>query len=328
METHTPKNKRIRYAILVVVFVASIFATAYASYRIGGNRAVTNSSKTLQGRINKYDLISRRVLIDNPNDAILNFTPLRKQLQAYLQANGLQDDSVYFEYLPTGVSIEEGENAEYVAASLMKLPLVMSLYKSADLGMVNLDTPVKLKAEWLDDRYGTLYQKGAGYSLTLRDAARYALEESDNTALYMIGSYVDETMKPDETSVNFLDMQLDEDATGKKALVTPQSYSSVLKCLYFSCYLPFDDSQELLTYLTKSVDKNRLTKLLPTDVKVAHKIGTYLTQSQSDCGIVYVPLRNYVFCAMVKTSETDGDRHIAALSKIVYDFVNGIQTTQ
>ncbi|QQR52230.1 hypothetical protein IPG36_06740 [bacterium] len=43
-----------------------------------------------------------------------------------------------------------------------------------------------VEAEMLNDDYGKLFQKGAGYKLSLREAAAFTLEESDNTAINVI----------------------------------------------------------------------------------------------------------------------------------------------
>ena len=64
---------------------------------------------------------------------------------------------------------------------------------------------------------------------------------------------------------------------------------------------------------------------LPEEVKVAHKIGTYDATDQihvqSDCGIVYIPERNYLLCVMVKGDDPIASRIIGDISKVTYNFV-------
>jgi beta-lactamase class A len=269
-----------------------------------------------------YPFLAKRVQIDNPNEQRINFTDLRKDLETAVQAqnNESQNVSLYFEYLPTGVAVNINENSESIAASLMKVPVVMTLYQAATQGKIDLDKKIALREEWLNDQYGMLYQKGAGYQISIRDAARLALKDSDNTALLLVFEQIKPVINENESVLNFLDLEYDT-TSDERVLITAQSYSSILKCLYFACYNSKQDSQEILQYLTESSFNNRLTEYLPDSLKVAHKIGTFSKEYQSDCGIFYVPERNYLLCIMVKGNDPEASQSIAKLSKQVYDYI-------
>jgi beta-lactamase class A len=230
--------------------------------------------------------------------------------------------SLYFEYLPTGTSIRVGDSTQLIGASLLKLPHVMDLYHLVELGKVNLDQKVKLQESWLDGEYGDLYQKGAGYELTIRELVRIALKNSDNTAVNAVKSIVDgQHLEARDSSFQALDVDFGANVD-KTVELSARAYSSFLKCLYFACYVDGDSSQELLGYLSTSVvGKERIPKYLPPDVSVAHKIGVLGQETQGDCGIVYLPKRNYVLCVMLKESQAKGSEVIAQLSKYVYDYV-------
>lgn len=271
---------------------------------------------------NRYDLLSKRILIENPNDVLLDFKPLKSEAQKYIETTvGVDNVSFYFEYLPTGYSIGVNEDKEVVGASLLKLPVVMNIYKAAEEGKLNLDDKVALKQEWLNDDYGQLYKQGVGYEITFREAAKVAIEQSDNTAVLLLYSKlaeIDNTSSPrilDFVDVNFATNSKDQ------ILIGAQSYSSFLKCLYFACFLTKDDSQEVLRHLTLSESKNRLPLHIPENVPIAHKIGSYDGLAESDCGIVYVEKRNYLLCVMVQGSDESAANYIAELSKIVYSSI-------
>jgi beta-lactamase class A len=269
----------------------------------------------------QYPLLSRRILSDNPNQIIINFVPLRKQLaQKFNDLPAGTQQSFYFEYLPSGTSIRIGGDQELIAASLIKVPLVMNLYRAAELGRINLDEKATVQQSEVDDAYGDLYKRGPGTQLTLREAARLALETSDNTAAHVIFDATDRLLSYDEESLAQLDV--DQNTQQGQAVITAKSYTSVLKSLYLASYLNKDDSQALLNYLSHSTAHNRLNKTLPSAVTVAHKIGVYnASWSESDCGIVYVPARPYAICVMVGLPEDQADNFIADVSKQVYDFV-------
>ncbi len=155
----------------------------------------------------------------------------------------------------------------------------------------------------------------------MREAAKLALTESDNTAISAIIYSTRDLLKPDESVINSLDVSFQRD---EKLLlsISARSYGSFLKCLYFSCYVNKTDSQEILAYLSESKFNNRLRAGVPSDVLVAHKIGTYSNQTQSDCGIIYEPSRNYILCIMLFVEDNSaGNSHIANLSRITYDYI-------
>lgn len=269
----------------------------------------------------KYPLIAKRTFAEDPNDPIVNFVPLRLDVGKYFQENNL-DGSFNFEYLSTGVQVTIDEDKREVAASLMKLPAAMDLMKAAELGRVNLDDKVALQESWLDSGFGDLYQKGAGYQLSLRDAVRIMLEDSDNTALKAVSATSVKLIKPEESSLNAVDVEVSQNAD-LSISISAESYTSFLKCLYYTCYNNKQYSQEILEYLTKSDFNDRIVAGIDNkDVKVAHKIGTS-EDHQGDCGIVYLPNRRYILCIMLKGPEgAETDKHFAALSKKVYDYVN------
>jgi beta-lactamase class A len=309
-------NKNKLFGLIVgAVIVGLIFGSLVTNVVIRYNK---------QTQQERFSLLAKRTLVDNPNNPIVNFTTLRNDLESYVQDLEMSDEiasaSVYFEYLPTGVSVNVNENNEAIGASLVKVPFVMTLYRLEEEGKVDLDTIVPLKQEWLNSQYGTLYQKGVGYEITLREAARLALKDSDNTAILLISKQI-ENISSIQDVFDYLDMKftVDED---ERVIIGARSYSSVMKCLYVACYNSKEHAQEILTYLTESTFDNRLTSLIPDDVKVAHKIGTFSTKNQSDCGIVYVPERNYILCVMVEGDDPIASRTIAVISSKVYTYVS------
>ncbi len=283
-------------------------------------RNATESTSPSLALQRAYPLLSKRILSEDPNDILINFVPLRKKIEARFASLDAKK-SFYFEYLPDGTSIRVGDDKELIAASLIKLPLTMNVYRAAELKRIDLDKTVTVMPEELDNAYGDLWRRGAGTDISLRQTAKLALEESDNTAMHVMFDHVKGLLSYDEESLARLD--IDQNLEEGRAVISAKSYSSVLKSLYFASYLTKADSQELLGYLTKSNATNRLTKYLPKSVPVAHKIGVFnAAWSESDCGIVYVPKRPYVICAMVGIPDDQANDFIAQVSKDVYDFVS------
>lgn len=230
--------------------------------------------------------------------------------------------SLYFEYLPTGTSIRVGRDERRVAASLIKLPFAMETYYAKEKGLIDFNTEYTLSDEMLDTEFGDLYKRGAGTQLTLKEALEIMLKDSDNTALNLVAKAVEGVVQPEEGPFNFLDADFvqNDDLT---VSLTPRAYSSFLKCLYFSCYLDKSDSQEILHLLTESHLRDRLPAGIPEGVTVANKVGNFYDNVQSDCGIVYIPKRNYLICVMMDGPDNDqSSKHIADLSRLAYEYVS------
>ncbi len=310
--------RRMIIGIIATVLLVGVILSAYIL-------GVRHNHSTVDTASANYPLLAKRILIDNPNDSFVNFSVLRTQLNQYFTDNNVQG-SLYFEYLPTGTSIKIDGDKQEVGASLLKVPAAMELYKAFELGKINIDKTVTTKSEWLDSAYGDLYKKGPGYELTLRDAAKTMLENSDNTALNIISYNTNGLLKDTETPVNALDIAINVGSQSDHYTISigARDYSSILKCLYFSCYLNKEHSQELLNYLSNTQFTSRLPAgVTDKTIPIAHKIGNYAQDTQSDCGIVYLTKRNYLLCVMIKGQDNQStDKKIAELSKITYDFVS------
>ena len=285
-------------------------------------RSPTNDNRTnTVANPDDYPLLARRIFLENPSEAIVNFSPLRKTLNQYFEDNKITG-SLYFEYLPTGTSIRIAGDEKEVAASLIKLPAALDLYKAHELGTLNLDQEVTVLPEYLDDEFGSLYRKGAGYKISLREAAKIMLKDSDNTALKIIASALNGKIPEEINSFTFLDADFTQNID-LTISISPRSYSSFLKCLYFSCYLEKKHSQEILDILSETKFTSRIVSGVGDDIKVAHKIGNFGQTTQNDCGIVYLENKNYVLCVMIDGPDnSETDKKIAELSKLTFDYLS------
>lgn len=291
-------------------------------------------SKTENVRENKiveYPLLAKRIFVENPSDMIINFIELRKSLKAYMAESG-EKIGLYFEYLPTGVHIGINDREEFYRASLVKLPLIMQIYKMIEDGYIKKDEQLMIRRDLLDNTYGNLWKTGAGMTKSVEELVRMTLIESDNTAYSVLldraNQVLYETDPKNENGIekiyDFLDIpKIDKEKTLQ---ISPRNYSSILKSLYFSSYLNYPSSNEILNILSQSKFKNWMTRDLPSEIKVAHKVGIFQGASSddsvnSDCGIVYMPKRNFLLCIMIASPETDKVvLHINNISKMIYKY--------
>lgn len=267
-----------------------------------------------------YPLLSTRIFVDNPNDMILNLAPLRSELRDYFADLNTQY-SFYAEYLPTGTSIKINQDSPMIAASLLKVPVVMNLFYAAEKDKVNLSDTATMQKSDIDKKSGNLWQKGVGSKFTLKELARHAIIDSDNTAINMLLRVASNKFDIFQKTIEELDIDLISTDTSQ-TMIGAQAYSSMLKCLYLSCVNTYKDSQQILEWMSDSISPPRLRAVLPTTLRVAHKYGTSGGASESDCGIVYVPKRPYIICVMVASDSDTANTIIQEVSKKVYEYIS------
>jgi len=311
---------RQRFFIIIIAVLVAL------SLVFGGLYLHERNSLSSSGQ-SRYPLLAQRLFQENPSDVVINFQPLRADIKSYLASVGVKH-SFYFQYLFTGTTIRDGDSNLLVGASLMKIPIVMDLYKAVEEGKISLDKNVVVPSDVPggdDKNFGNQENLKAGDQITLRKASEIALNESDNTAAYTVFEAIDGLLSTQDQALNNLDVEL-QDSTSADGppyvMISSRSYASILSCLYFSCFLSLKDSQAVLNNLTNSPDDNGLRGGVPQSVLVAHKIGSFSTITQSDCGIVYVPNRRYLLCIMMDEGTAGASQHIKKLSQMVYDYVN------
>jgi len=315
-----------RFILIAIAFslVINIILIAYVAYKPKN----TNSIASLSPQ--DYPLLSKRIFVENQNDLIINFVELRNKLNSYAKTQKLTDEKandsilfgLYFEYLPSGISIGINEKTPFVAASLLKVPIIMGAYKYIEAGKMQEDTVLTIQEKHLDPSFGELWKKGIGAKISVSDAIKITLQQSDNTSNAVLFDNIPATTLDEVT--NYLDIP--NEVEGNTPVVSAKNYSSILRSLYLSTYLSPEHSNKLLKQLTDTPFTDKIRAGVPNDVIVAHKIGVHeSTNSEksifTDCGIVFVPKRPYILCAMMRDTEENTRIHMSELSRIIYEYI-------
>jgi beta-lactamase class A len=190
---------------------------------------------------------------------------------------------VIVSYPSTRKTVTINPDRRFAAASLTKLPTLLTLYRAAARGEVDLDAEITMRASDVQ-AYGTgvLYLKPVGATMTLRECAKLMINESDNTAwvmlhrylgrsnieaeLYQMGAHSTEYWTPNTTTARDVHVMLEK--------IADPSYTSP------------ELSAEMLDFMTNTSFEDRLPEPLPEDARVAHKIGSY-GDTFSDAGLVF-----------------------------------------
>lgn len=277
-----------------------------------------------------YPFLSGRILNNDQKNLLINFVPLRERLETYTAEQDFKV-GLFFEYLPSGVSIGVNDSEVFVSASLLKVPLVMQVYKSIENGTIKKTDILEIRQQNIDKRFGDLWKRGIGAEITVEEAVQYSLIKSDNTAKSLLfGAIPDGNIDP-----VFDSLDIPKEVESSHAVISAFHYSSILRSLYLSSYLSPASSQEILSLMTQSKYRDKLPAGVPEGVKVAHKIGVYEEDNDidpstpenesiySDCGIVYVPNRPYMLCIFAQTTEDRAREYMKTVAKMTYTYVSG-----
>ncbi len=218
--------------------------------------------------------------------------------------------------LTTGVALLNDPDTQYRAASVNKLPIVIDLYRRAAAGQINLDATTAIADDEIQHYgTGTIQSQGSGQVYSYRDLAKLAIEESDNTAAFVLGK-----------RLGLDSVQRDLQSWGLKAtslaenLTTARDMAVLLSLLAQGKLLPAAATQELLTLMQNTVWTDRLQTGVPATIPVAHKIGTDIDVF-NDAAIFLAPNHPYIAVALgAGVGEDDGNNTMAALSRLVYQF--------
>lgn len=312
-------------------FVRTLLITQILSLVVICILAVTNN-RSNHNQDGNYPLLAKRLFLNHPNDIIINFTPLREQLEAFTK-DQKEQIGIYFEYLPTGTSININGKEEFYRASLVKLPVVMRAYKYIEDGKLSLDDVLTIEQKQLNSEYGDLWKAGVGTKISVRDVIQAILVKSDNTAFNVLYEKVNVQLRNDLPSgdlsaddvYDYLDIPHNTGAISP--MITPKNFTSILKSLYFSSYLSYTHSNEILSSLTQPRNEDWIRSAIPSTIKVADKIGVYTAEPATqhvyaDCGIIYYPERSYSLCVMVRSDNAaTAIPQIHDISKKVYEYI-------
>lgn len=225
--------------------------------------------------------------------------------------------SVYVENLKTGSSFGIRENDVFIPASLLKVPVMVSVVKKIELEEYSTeDRLVILKEDYVPGS-GILTESAIGQSYTIKELLEIMMKYSDNTATMALTRLL-----------------TDEDIIGAKIAlglpykdqtyrISPKGYAGMLRSLYFSGYLRESFSQLALSIMLDTEFSSQLPAKLPEGTKIAHKVGFFDDGGyHHDCGIVYLDRVDYIICVMsANTTKQDADYVISEVSKKVYDFM-------
>ncbi len=225
----------------------------------------------------------------------------------------------------SGETLALNADRRFLAASLTKLPVLLTLYKAAAQGEVDLEDEISMLPSDVQ-AYGTgvLYRYPVGYTMTLRECAEFMIKESDNTAWVMLNRYLGR----DSIEAELYRIGATSTAYWIPNTTTPNDIFLMLKKVADPSYTNPELSAEMLDLMTNTSFEDRLPQPLPEGTRVAHKIGSY-GDTFSDAGLVFPEgsqkMRDAYFIVVIAadTTEWPARSAIQRISLAAYESFSG-----
>jgi beta-lactamase class A len=252
--------------------------------------------------------------------------------------------AVAFKDLGTEREISINDREQFHAASTMKTPVMIEVYKQVAAGKFSLNDQVILKNEFAsivdgnkfqldsaDDSETTLYRH-IGEARTVKELLYQMITVSSNLATNIIIEKVGpgnvlRTMR----DMGAMDIQVRRGVEDNKAFqkglnntTTAHDLLLIFEQIAQGKAVNEEASADMIRVLTGQHFKEIIPAGLPAGIKVAHKTGS-ITGVQHDSGIVFLPDgRKYVLVILSKELEDEKSaiKSMARVSGMIYEYMN------
>lgn len=257
------------------------------------------------------------------------FQQVLKERVQQLKTEGVVDHiSVYFRDLDNGPWFGIDESEEFFPASLLKIPIMMTLLRYAEEHPGFLDQTITYTGTFddVENNAAPTERIEANRTYTIGEVLRYMVAYSDNRSKQVILQTLLEVGEGRDLLAEMLTELGILPGNGDLASpITIKTYTSLFRILYNNSYLNREYSQKALDMLSQSTFTLAMVAGLPPRTQVAHKFGLATTDDGvqlHDCGIVYEPGTPYLLCIMTRGKDAAASaKVIAEISRAVNDEV-------
>lgn len=251
--------------------------------------------------------------------------------------------AVAFNDISTGKELLINEKEVFHAASTMKTPVMIEVYRQASKKKFSLDDSLLLRNEFMSIVDSSLYSldssddselelyKHIGEKRSIHDLVYKMIVESSNLATNLIMQKVDpKNVTMTMRSYGAMDIQVlrgveDQKAYDKGMNNTTTAYDLMIifERIARGKAVNKKASEEMINVLLDQEFNTIIPAQLPKEVKVAHKTG-FITGIHHDSGIVILPGgKKYVLVLLSKNlqDEASAIKAMANVSRMIYDFV-------
>lgn len=266
---------------------------------------------------------------------------LEKKIDALVRASGAETVAVAYYDLATGKELLINPDVSFHAASTMKVPVMMEIFRQASAGKLSLDQRIPVKNDFASivdgshysltpdsDSDQSLYTK-AGQTETIRELIRLMITASSNLAtniliervtpervmdlMHTIGAEHIRVLRGVEDGKAF--------QQGLNNTTTARDLMIILRRIAERRAVSAKASDEMIKIMLDQKFNEGIPAGLPRNARVSHKTGS-ITRINHDAAIVYPRGRKpYVLVVLTRGIEDEKVAHklIADISRVVYE---------
>jgi beta-lactamase class A len=233
--------------------------------------------------------------------------------------------AIMVEDLTTGLRASVNAGATMPAASTIKIPVMIEVFRRIDHGDFQLQSELTLTAKDRDWGSGDLADAPLGGHYSVQRLVALMIDESDNTATNMLIRYVgrsniNATLRALGLQHTWLTDDIRSNGPIRTALRTsPADMVALLDGIARGSIVSPWACATMIAILAAQHHNGLIPASLPGGLTIAHKTGT-LHDTLNDVGIVYLANAPYAIAIMTTNlpSLDDGERTIHAASQLTY----------
>ena len=261
----------------------------------------------------------------------IDWAGMKSQLEARIAQHKGQVGVAVID-LATGETLSIRGDERFPTASNIKIAVLLELFTQVERGRISLSDPLTLLKVDQIGGSGILQHFDTPLQLTVKDAAMFMINQSDNTATNLIVDKlgvraVNERMdslgypgtklwakvsRSRQTSID-----PDSSRVWGLGVTTPMENARIFASMYKGEAVSPEASKQMIAMArTQAWGYNEIPRYLPPGVVVAHKTGS-VSATRNDCGIVFTQrprgktisdppqagMRDYVVCVYTNENE-------------------------
>jgi beta-lactamase class A len=274
-----------------------------------------------------------------PND-------LEKKIVELVRASGAETVAVAYYDLATGTELMINPDVNFHAASTMKVPVMMEIYRQVAAGKLSLDQRIPINNDFASIVDGSHYSLTAdsdseqslynrvGQTETIRELIRLMITVSSNLATNLLIERVTPERVMDLMHTiganNIRVLRGVEDGKafqkGLNNTTTARDLMIILRRIAERRAVSAKASDEMIKVMFDQKFNEGIPAGLPPGLRVSHKTGS-ITKINHDAAIVYPPVgKPYVLVVLERGIEDEKRAHklIADISRVVYEVTIGV----
>ena len=258
-------------------------------------------------------------------------------------SSGAETVGVYFKDLESGDSVLYGADRRVHAASMMKVPVMVQLFRDRDAGRVGLDDSVAITKTFTsivdrspydlaapDDSDSTLYRR-----VGERESIRHLMDRMITVSSNLATNILIELVGAERTQETMRELGADSIAVlrgvedtkayeaGLNNTTTARDLGVIFSAIAEGRAASPQACREMIAILERQEFNEGIPAGVPSDVRVGHKTG-WITGIRHDGGILTLPDgRRYVLVVLTRgiSEVAAADSLIADVSRLAYEAV-------